>query len=95
MESYDEKGCMAPFFIEEDLKVEKEYMNVSFIRYFEETEIFILNRLEYEDRLKKVISEKCVHCIHYSEDICEEDYKSHIENIDLNGKCYGFEKKVD
>ena len=48
---------------------------------------------EYEEKLKKVIAEKCVHCVNYSEDACEQDFKSHIEHIDLNGECYGYEKK--
>lgn len=30
---------------------------------------------------------------HYSDDVCDEDYKSFIEHIDLNGKCYGYETK--
>ena len=81
------------FFIEEDLKTEKQYWNPSNIRLVKESEVSILRRYEYEDRLRKVISEKCVHCVNYSEDACEQDLKSHIEHIDLNGECYGYEKK--
>lgn len=88
-----EEGCVAPFYIEEDLKIEKQYWNPSNIRLVKEGEVTILCRCEYEERLKKVISEKCVHCINYSEDTCEQDLKSHIEHIDLNGECYGYEKK--
>ena len=47
----------------------------------------------YEEKLKKVIAEKCVHCVNYSKDTCEEDFKSHIEHIDLNGECWSYEKK--
>ena len=88
-----EEGCVAPFYIEEDLKTEKQYWNPSNIRLVKETEVSILRRWEYEEKLKKVVSEKCVHCVNYSEDVCEQDLKSHIEHIDLNGECYGYEKK--
>lgn len=88
-----EEGCVAPFYIEEDLKIEKQYWNPSNIRHVKEAEAFILRRWEYEEKLKKVIAEKCIHCVNYSEDVCEQDLKSHIEHIDLNGECYGYEKK--
>lgn len=93
LEFFIEKGCVAPFYIEEDLNTEKQYCNPSNLRIVKETEISILSRCEYEERLKKVIAEKCVHCVNYSEDECEQDLRSHIEHIDLNGECYGYEKK--
>ena len=93
IESFVEEGCVAPFYIEEDLKIDKQYWNPSNIRNIKESEVFILCRSEYEEKLKKVISEKCAHCVNYSEDACEQDLKSHIEHIDLNGECYGYEKK--
>ena len=89
-----EEGCVAPFYIEEDLQTEIQYWNPSSIRLVKEAEVSILPRLEYEERLKKVISEKCIHCANYSEDTCEQDFRSHIEHIDLNGECYGYEKKM-
>ena len=88
-----EEGCVAPFYIEEDLKTETQYWNPSSIRLVKEAEVSILPRSEYHERLKKVIAEKCIHCVNYSEDTCEQDFKSHIEHIDLNGECYGYEKK--
>ena len=88
-----EEGCVAPFYIEEDLRTEKQYCNPALIRHVREAEVSILRRWEYEEKLKKVIAEKCVHCVNYSEDACEMDRKSHIEHIDLNGECYGYEKK--
>lgn len=93
LEIYAENGCVAPFFIEEDLKTEKQYWNPYHIRLIKEAEITILQRSEYEEKLRKVIAEKCVHCVNYSEDTCEEDFKSHIEHIDLNGECWSYEKK--
>lgn len=93
LEFLTEKGCVAPFYIEEDLKTEKQYWNTLHIRLVKEAEAYILRRCEYEEKLKKVIAEKCVHCVNYSEDVCEEDFKSHSEHIDLNGECYSYEKK--
>ena len=92
LEFLTEEGCVAPFYIEEDLKTEKQYWNISAIRLAKEAEVSILPRREYEEKLIKVIAEKCVHCANYSESACEEDHKSHIEHIDLNGECYGYEK---
>ncbi len=87
-----EKGCAAPFFIEENWTTELQYWNPSAIRTLQECEIFVLKQCEYEERLKRVIQETCIHCTHYSEDFCEEDFKSHAEQINLHGECYGFEK---
>ena len=95
LESLIESGCVAPFFIEEDLKTEILYLNPSNYRQIKEAEVSVLRRFEYEEELKNIIQEKCVHCIHYSKDVCEEDYKSHIENINLNGECYGYQKKYE
>ncbi|MBE6651344.1 MAG: hypothetical protein E7613_08535 [Ruminococcaceae bacterium] len=93
LEFFVEEGCVAPFYIEEDLKTEKEYVNPSNIRYVKESEALILSRAEYEKRLSKVIQDKCIHCVHYSENLCEQDLRPHIEHIDLNGDCYGYGKK--
>ncbi len=93
LEYYIEEGCIAPFFIEEDLKTKKQYFNPSNIRLIQESEVSILRRWEYEEKLKKIIADKCVHCVNYTEDVCEQDFKSHVQHIDLNGECYGFEAK--
>lgn len=93
LEAFVEDGCVAPFFIEEELKTEIQYRNPPNIRLIKESEVFILKREEYEERLTKVVQEKCVHCVHYSEDGCTENLQSFIEHIDLNGECYAFEKK--
>ncbi len=93
LETFSDEGCIPPFFVEEELKTEKKYWNPSHIRLVSEDEVMILPRCEYEEKLKKVVQEKCIHCMYYSEDLCEEDYKPYIEHIDLNGECYAFEKK--
>lgn len=91
LEVYDEKDCVEPFFIDGETKV--DFFNIALIREIREAEIYVLNKEEYDERLKEVIAEKCIHCVNYSENVCEEDFESHRSHIDLNGKCYGFEKK--
>ena len=88
-----EEGCVAPFYIEEDLKTEKQYWNPSNIRLVKEAEVSILRRWEYEEKLKKVVSEKCVDCVHYQEDAEGDNLKGHREKISLDGECWGYEKK--
>lgn len=88
-----EDGCVAPFYIEEDLKIEKQYWNPSNIRLVKEAEASILRRWEYEEKLKKVVSEKCVDCVHYQEDAEGDNLKGHREKISLDGECWGYEKK--
>ena len=88
-----EEGCVAPFYIEEDLKIEKQYWNPSNIRLVKEAEASILRRWEYEEKLKKVILEKCVNCVHYEEDAEGDNLKGHREKISLDGECWGYEKK--
>ena len=88
-----EEGCVAPFYIEEDLKIEKQYWNPSNIRLVKEAEASILRRWEYEEKLKKVISEKCVNCVNYEEDAEGDNLKGHREKISLDGECWGYEKK--
>ena len=88
-----EEGSVAPFYIEEDLKIEKQYWNPSNIRLVKEAEASILRRWEYEEKLKKVVSEKCVDCVHYQEDAEGDNLKGHREKISLDGECWGYEKK--
>ena len=88
-----EKGCVAPYFIEDSLEIERQYWNPSNIRLVCAGEIHILSRDEYMEKLKKVVAEKCVNCVNYSENTCEDDYKTHMEHIRLDGECYEFEKK--
>ena len=93
LEFLTEEGCVAPFFIEDDLKIEKQYWNPSNIRLVKEAEASILRRWEYEEKLKKVVSEKCVDCVHYQEDAEGDNLKGHREKISLDGECWGYEKK--
>lgn len=90
---YVETDCVAPYFISDE--VESQYFNVNLIRQVCEEEIFILSRDEYDAKLKEVVKNKCVHCIHYTEDTCTEDHGSLHEHLCLDGSCCGFEEKND
>lgn len=87
-----EEGCVAPYFIED--KTEIQYWNPSLIRVIKESECYICTEDEYDEKLKEVIAQKCVYCVNYSDDGCEQDLASHREHISLNGECYGFAKKT-
>ena len=91
LEMLSEKGCVAPYFI--DGKTETEYWNTSLMRCVKESECFICTESEYNEKLKEVVANKCVHCVNYSEKECKEDYQSFREHINLDGECFGFEKK--
>ena len=87
-----EEGCSAPYFIEEELKTEKQYVNVATIHRVAEGVVTVLSRCEYEEKLRKVVSEKCIHCQNYVDDGCT-DLGSYFEKINLDGYCPGFEKR--
>lgn len=91
LEMLVENSCVAPHFIEG--KTEKQYWNPLLIRCIKESEVYLYTQDEYDEKLKEVIACKCVHCVNYSEDVCEQDFESHREHISLDGECYGFEKK--
>ena len=89
-----EDGCVAPFFIEEDLRTEIQFWNVSRIHHIAEKEVSILRRWEYQERLHRVMQEKCIHCKHCLENVCGYNDEPFAEAIDLNGECYGFEREA-
>ncbi len=91
LEVYNEDDCVAPFYI--DGKTKTIYINLHCVRHITEETIHILSKDEYDARLKEVIAQKCVHCVHYCADVCKEDFDSHRNHINLNGECYSFEKK--
>lgn len=90
---FKEDGCIPPYFIEEDLKTETVYINPSNIREVRESEIYILSREEYAEKLTKVIQQKCIHCVNYEEHSQGDNLNGHWENISLDGECYGFKQK--
>lgn len=91
LEMFIEEDCVAPYFLDD--KTEVQYWNPALMRCIKEMEINICTKDEYDEKLREVIANKCIHCVNYSEDVCEQDFESHREHISLNGECYGFEKK--
>ena len=93
LEFYEEEECVAPYFIEDNLKTETEYWNAASIRNVKEGEITLLTDWEYEERFDEVFRSKCMRCIHYIDGVCEQNEKSIKEQIDLDGECYAYERK--
>lgn len=92
---YRDENCREPYFITEE--TEEKFMNVSTINFFCERDITILTKAEYDEKLKKLIDQKCIHCVNYEDDKEDDEYK--LENfrnhLDLNGYCWRFEKKSE
>lgn len=82
------ESCTYPYFIKGDTV--QIYTNVSQIRMFEEVDVTILEREEYDRRLRQVVKEKCVHCANYKEHTDGDDLKGHRERISLDGECDWF-----
>lgn len=91
LDFYVENKCVAPYFLSN--ATETHYVNPSHIRQVKEVEIHLLAQEEYDEKLAKVVSEKCVRCMHYTEDDCDWNLDPFCEHINLDGECYGFERK--
>lgn len=90
LEAFVAEGCVAPYFIEENLEIKSTYWNLAFIRNVEPVEIKILLRAEYEERLKQVVSQKCANCAHF---VDYKEFESHFDKINLDGECFYYEPK--
>ncbi len=84
-------NCRFPYFVEEDVK--ELYLGIPNITKIIEVQATILPRAEYEERLKKIVAEKCVHCENYTEDCEGDNLKGHRDTITLDGDCYIFREK--
>lgn len=93
MMQYQTANCVFPYLIEEDVKT--VYVNVAKMREICVEEATILNRETYDSRLKRVIQQKCMDCIHYEEDLEGDNAQGHRERLSLDGECWGYEKKAD
>lgn len=87
---YSDENCREPYFIEEETL--EKYLNVSDINFFHEKEITLLSKTEYDERLTKIVKEKCVNCENYIEDGAELDLKGHRNKISLDGECFFYSK---
>lgn len=93
MMQYSDDKCVAPYFVKEDKK--RVFLNISTVLSIEEEDINLLSREEYDERLRKIVNEKCVKCIHYEEHNSGDNLEGHRENISLDGECWGYEKADD
>lgn len=82
-----EDNCVEPYFIEDDTEI--IYLNISDIHQFQEAEIMVLPKAEYNRRLKEVVQRKCTNCAHCGDD---DDLQSCARNISLDGECFLFKK---
>lgn len=90
---FNTENCTFPYLVENETT--QVYLNIARLNEIREEEATILTRLEYDARLKKVVEEKCVDCVHYKEELNGDNLVGHRSRISLDGKCFGFEKKED
>ena len=88
---FETENCAFPYFIREETK--EVYINVATMEKITETEITVLPRLDYDIRLEQVVKKKCIDCVHYEEDVEDDNLKGHREKISLDGECWGYKKK--
>lgn len=89
---FSTENCVFPYFINEEST--RTYVNVAEIQVIKEVEATLLNRADYDERLRCVIAKKCPDCEHYIEgdpgyiDDCRD-------RLSLDGECYMYAKKED
>lgn len=88
---FETENCAFPYFISEETK--PVYINIASIDIICETEVTVLDRLDYDIRLEQVVKQKCINCVHYEEDNEGDNLKGHREKLSLDGKCWGYEQK--
>ena len=84
-----EEHSVAPYFIEEDQKI--VYVNPLQVAIIEEINGKVMLRIEYERRLREVVREKCLDCVHFKGD--PDNLDGHYERLRLDGHCWGYEKR--
>lgn len=83
-------NCRAPYFIQEDTAL--KYVNVAKMVSIKETDVEILPRKEYEERLMQIVQTKCIKCKNFIEET-DPTIKNNRYNINLDGECYRYEEK--
>ncbi len=92
MTEYLEDNCRAPYFIEEDqLTVYVNILSASVIS--EVTDVKILSRAEYKERLREAVRKKCIDCVNFNGD--PDGIDTHFERLSLDGDCWSYEKRED
>ena len=87
----DQENCVEPYFIKEDAK--ERYLNVNLLKTIYESEGTVLTRAEYDKRLAEAVKNKCLDCVHYTEDSEGDNLIGHREKLSLDCKCWSYEKK--
>ncbi len=93
MTQYSTENCVFPYLIEEETKT--VYVNISKIKIICVTEATILCRKKYDSLLKRVIQQKCVDCENYDMHMEGDNDQGYRDKLSLDGKCWGYLKKVD
>ncbi|NTW72845.1 MAG: hypothetical protein HGA49_11485 [Eubacteriaceae bacterium] len=79
------ENCIAPYFIDTD--VSDCYINLNLVNKISETEIFVLTKKEYDEKLTECVSQICNDCIYFKEDNEREDLNGFRDKLDLNCHC--------
>lgn len=82
--------CVPPYFVQEDTRV--RYINMSLINSISEAEGVLLPRYDYDERLKELQQQICIHCKNYSKnpDPDADNLDGHRDEMRLDGFCSGF-----
>lgn len=85
------KDCVYPYLVEEDTMV--RYINMSLVKSILEDDVEILSRFEYDERLKDLQEEICIHCMNYSENLDPDadNLEGHRDEMRLDGFCPNFQ----
>lgn len=91
LKCFETEKCVFPYLISDHTK--DIYVNVASLGKISEVEVTVLSASEYDARLKQVVAEKCIDCVHYKEETEGDNLKGHRDRISLDGECWGYEKK--
>ena len=84
-----EEHSVAPYFITENQKT--VYVNPLQVTIIEEINGKVMLRIEYERRLRQVVREKCLDCVHFQGD--PDNLDGHYERLCLDGRCWSYGKR--
>jgi hypothetical protein len=80
-----EDNCVEPYFIDTDIA--KCYINFTTVEKVRESDVTILCKKEYENRLSECISKFCIDCANYKDDKEGDNLKGHRNKMRLDGQC--------
>ena len=77
-----------PYFTDDN--IEEQYVNLAAVTTYQETEIEIMSRDEYDRRLAECVDAICPNCAHYEEDSQGDNLSGHRDEMRLDGVCPNF-----